>query len=69
MLVEELAENAILNYIKAEKIDVLVMATIARSGIAGFLMGNTAERLMPQIECSVIAVKPDDFRSPITLDS
>lgn len=69
VLVEELAENAILNYIKAEKIDVLVMATIARSGIAGFLMGNTAERLMPQIECSVIAVKPHDFRSPITLDS
>lgn len=69
VLKEELAENAILNYIKEEKVDVLVMATIARSGISGFLMGNTAERLMPQIECSVIAVKPDDFRSPITLDS
>ncbi len=66
---EDLAENAILKYIETQQIDLLVMATIARSGIAGFLMGNTAERLMPQIECSVLAIKPDDFQCPITLDS
>lgn len=66
---EDLAENAILKYISDQQIDLLVMATIARSGIAGFLMGNTAERLMPQIECSVLAIKPDDFQCPITLDS
>lgn len=66
---EDLAENAILNYIEYQKIDLLIMATIARSGLSGFLMGNTAERLMPQIACSVLAVKPDDFQCPITLDS
>lgn len=68
-LIEELAENAIQKYVRDEQIDLLIMATIARSGIAGFLMGNTAERLMPQISCSVLAIKPDDFRSPITLES
>lgn len=66
---EDLAENAILKYIQDQQIDLLVMATIARSGLSGFLMGNTAERLMPQIECSVLAVKPDDFQCPINLDS
>ncbi len=66
---EDLAENAILSYIDAQRIDLLVMATIARSGLSGFLMGNTAERLMPQIACSILAVKPDDFQCPITLDS
>ena len=66
---EDLAENAILKYIEQQQIDLLVMATIARSGLAGFLMGNTAERLMPQLACSVVAIKPDDFQCPITLDS
>lgn len=69
ILREELAENCILDYVQQQKIDLLVMATIARSGLSGFLMGNTAERLMPQITCSVLAIKPDDFRSPVTLDS
>ncbi len=68
-LVEELAENAIQDYVRKQQIDLLVMATIARSGLSGFLMGNTAERLMPQLSCSVLAIKPDDFRSPVTLDS
>lgn len=65
---EDLAENAIVHAINADHYDLLIMATIARSGIAGFLMGNTAERLLPQVTCSVIAVKPDDFKCPVTLD-
>ena len=68
-IVEELAENAIQKYVEQQQIDLLVMATIARSGLSGFLMGNTAERLMPQLSCSVVAIKPNDFRSPVTLDS
>ena len=44
-------------------------ATIARTGIPGVIVGNTAERLLPQIPCSVLAVKPADFKSPITLES
>lgn len=68
-VLEELAENAIQRYVQEQQIDVLVMATIARSGLSGFLMGNTAERLMPQLSCSVLAVKPADFRCPVTLDS
>jgi universal stress protein E len=48
--------------------DVLVMGTLARGGIPGLLVGNTAERLLPVINCSLIAVKPDDFFCPIPLD-
>jgi universal stress protein E len=62
------AEKNILLAIQELQIDLLVTATIARSGIAGFLMGNTAERLLPQVTCSVVVVKPDDFRCPITLE-
>lgn len=48
-------------------IDVLIMGSIARSGIPGFLIGNSAEKILSEIKCSVLAVKPDGFISPITV--
>ena len=47
--------------------DLLVMGT-ATQGIAGLLLGTTAERLLPRVECSIIALKPEGFVSPVTLD-
>ena len=61
------AATVLLQQIEEIDVDLLVMGTIARSGIEGLLFGNTAERLLPQVRCSVIAVKPRDFRSPIEL--
>jgi nucleotide-binding universal stress UspA family protein len=49
------------------QIDVLVMGTIGRSGIPGLLIGNMAEKILSKINCTVLAVKPDDFVSPVTL--
>ena len=54
--------------IEESSADLLVMGTIARSGIPGLLVGNTAERLMPSVTCSVIAVKPEGFVCPVQLD-
>ena len=59
--------HAIAELAKKRDIDLIVMGTIARTGIAGALMGNTAEKVIDQIECSVLAVKPDKFVSPVTL--
>lgn len=56
---------AIINFIEQYAVDLLVMGTVGRSGIAGFITGNTAERLLPQIPCSLLAVKPPGFESPI----
>jgi nucleotide-binding universal stress UspA family protein len=47
--------------------DLMVMGTVGRSGVAGVIIGNTAETVLSQIKCSVLAVKPDGFVSPITL--
>ncbi len=49
--------------------DLVVMGTVARAGISGLLMGNTAEMILTQIDCSVLAVKPERFVSPVTLES
>ncbi|MFT7486986.1 MAG: universal stress protein E [Candidatus Paceibacteria bacterium] len=47
--------------------DLLVMGTLSRSGIAGFLIGSTAERMLDQVTCSILALKPEGFESPVRL--
>jgi nucleotide-binding universal stress UspA family protein len=48
--------------------DLLVMGTVARTGVPGFLIGNTAEAILEQAECSVLAVKPEGFVTTVTLE-
>jgi len=49
--------------------DVIVMGTVGRTGLSGFVMGNTAETILNRVSCAVIAVKPDGFETPITLET
>jgi len=51
--------------VKKKKMDLVVMGTVSRTGIAGLLIGNTAERVLNQINSSVLTVKPDEFKTPI----
>lgn len=56
--------TVILEAIERLGIDLLVMGTAARSGISGWFIGNTAERVMPSVPCSLLAIKPADFQCP-----
>ncbi len=47
--------------------DLLVMGTLARAGVTGFLMGNTSELILNQVQCSVLALKPPGFICPVKL--
>lgn len=58
-------ESAIIDLIKTHNIDLVVMGTVARVGLTRFLVGNTAERILPELPCSVLAVKPTDFVCPV----
>lgn len=48
--------------------DLVVMGTVAHISFPGFFMGNTAEDILNQLGCSVLAVKPVGFVSPVTLE-
>ncbi len=48
-------------------IDLIVMGTVARTGIPGLIIGNTAEAILEQVQCSVLAIKPKDFKTPVTI--
>lgn len=56
---------AVANELKA---DLVVMGTVSRTGIPGLLIGNTAEVILNNLECGVLAVKPAGFVTPVTLD-
>lgn len=45
--------------------DLVVMGTLARSGLKGIVIGNTAESVLSSLNCSVLTVKPEGFESPL----
>lgn len=46
-------------------IDLLVMGTVGRTGIPGFFIGNTADSVLRDVSCSVFAIKPQKFATPV----
>ncbi len=48
--------------------DLVIMGTVARTGVPGFFMGNTAETILNRLDCSILAVKPPGFATPVTLE-
>lgn len=45
--------------------DLMVMGTVCRTGLSGFLIGNTAEQVLAEATCSVLAIKPQGYISPV----
>ncbi len=61
-------ESNIPTLVEREHEDLLVMGTIARTGVAGLIIGNTAEQILRELKCSVLAVKPDGYESPVNIE-
>jgi nucleotide-binding universal stress UspA family protein len=62
--VRGLPHDVIPAYVTQHAIDVVVMGTLARTGVPGLIIGNTAERVLRQLKGSVLALKPPGFRAP-----
>ncbi len=60
-------DRAIPGLVDEEDVDILVMGTVARTGVPGFVMGNTAENVLRRLGCSLVALKPPGFASPVKL--
>ncbi len=63
------AREVIPDLADTEQIDLIVMGTVGRTGVQGLIMGNTAEAILHQVECSVLAVKPPGFETPVRLEA
>ncbi len=51
--------------VESQQIDLLVMGSVARAGIPGLLVGNTAEKILQKVDCAVLTLKPEGFVSPV----
>lgn len=58
-------ETVIHEEARAVGADVVVMGTVARTGLGGVFIGNTAENIINSLDCPVLAVKPEGFVSPL----
>ena len=50
---------------RKERVELVVMGTIARTGVPGFFIGNTAEKTLDAVDCSVLTVEPAAFTTPV----
>jgi universal stress protein E len=64
-LIKGEAQVVIPRFARSQRIDLVVMGTVGRSGLAGFFIGNTAEKILYGLNCSVLALKPQGFKTPV----
>jgi universal stress protein E len=60
-LVEELPLEAIPQVVRQTRSSIVVMGAISRSGFKGAFIGNTAERVLDDLSCDLLVVKPQRF--------
>ncbi|MBL7187920.1 MAG: universal stress protein [Phycisphaerae bacterium] len=58
-------EIAIPELAARQHIELIVMGTVCRTGLPGLFIGSTAENVLSQVDCSVLALKPEGFVSPV----
>ena len=62
------AVGVILDCAERHEIEPVVLGTIARAGVFGLKMGKTAEKLLPFLQCSVLAIEPAGFKWPVVME-
>ena len=68
LLANDAPSRAILAATERLDPDLVVLGSISRSGLAGMVIGNTAERLLYALDTSLLTIKPEDFACDIELD-
>lgn len=57
--------DAIARVVDKLRCDIVVMGNISRSGLKRLALGNTAERLLDELPCDVLVVKPPGFATQV----
>lgn len=63
--VEGPADKALPAYCTEHSADLVVMGAIARNPFGRIFIGSTAERVLGEVPCDMLIVKPDTFRTPV----
>lgn len=65
-LVAGAPEKNLPEYCREAAADLVVMGAIARNPFGRIFIGSTAERVLGQLPCDLLVVKPETFRTPIS---
>jgi universal stress protein E len=57
--------NAIPLLSRKIKCDIVIMGAVSRTGLKRLLIGNTAERIIDDLACDVLVVKPQEFETRV----
>jgi universal stress protein E len=57
--------EAVARQASATGVDLVVIGTVPRGAGAGLLIREDAEDLLARVSCSILAVKPEDFATPV----
>jgi nucleotide-binding universal stress UspA family protein len=60
--------EAVLQVAVDRKADLIVLGSVGRTGLAGVLLGNTAEKVLREVDRSLLVVKPAGFQCPVPLN-
>ena len=59
------AANTITSMAVEKEIDLIVMGSANSAGLGGVFIGSTAEQVLSVVKCSILAVKPEGFVTPV----
>ncbi|MDR8523872.1 universal stress protein UspE [Shewanella fidelis] len=62
---EGLPEDVIPDLAMQLDAELVILGTIGRTGLSAALIGNTAEHVIDSINCDLLAIKPDGYKSPL----
>lgn len=63
-LLEGYPEQAIPEMIEKQGVNLLLLGAVSRSRLESALIGHTAERLLDEVPCDLLIIKPDGFVDP-----
>jgi universal stress protein E len=67
-LVGQLPTPAIVAVARKTHADIVVLGALSRSGLKRLFIGNTAERLLDELTCDLLIVKPAQFKCRVPRD-
>lgn len=58
-------EDIVPDHVANNNIDLVVMASLSRPGVPGYLMDEDVETILNRVGCSILTVKPAGFETPV----
>ena len=67
-MIRSAPHEAIMKTVADLRVDLIVMGSVNKTGIAGFFIGSAAEAVLSSARCSLFTIKPEEFRTPVVVE-